>query len=105
MSVSSQVPGLGLPPPTMEKPGFFFFFFFCHADPWVSVLGGPFLDSLCELLALYDLQLILLGVWQPHPASPDPVCPLGEGWGGPGGMGPDFQKERAQWWSHGTRGL
>lgn len=56
----------------------------------MSVLGGPFLDSLCELLALYDLQLILLGVWQPHPASPDPVCPLGEGWGGPGGMGPDF---------------
>lgn len=26
MSVSSQVPGLGLPPPTMEKPGFLFFF-------------------------------------------------------------------------------
>ena len=82
-------PGLGLPPPTLQKP-VLFCFFSCHADPWVSVLEGPFLGSLCELLALYGLQLILLGAWHPHPASLDPICLLGEGWGGPGGMGPDF---------------
>ena len=102
MSVSSQVQLWDSHPLHRKNQAFFFS---CHADPWVSVLGGPFLGSFSELLALYDLQLILLGVWHPHPASSEPICPLGEGCGGPGGIDPNFQKDRAQWCSPGTWGL
>lgn len=44
-----QVPGLGLPPPILEKA--VFFFFPATLTLGGSVLGGPFL-ILCELLAL-----------------------------------------------------